>query len=298
MKLPWLDSTLQQWEAVQPPPQNTLLHGPAGLGAESLMTAMVRRLLCPQGGCGECAACTLLDAGTHPDLWTCTPEAGKREIRIEAVRDLNSWVYEAPHQGGNKVVLLWPAEAMNRAAANALLKTLEEPPQDTHFILLTHQLGALLPTLRSRCQLWRLPRPDTVTALAWLQAALPQADPAQLETALAVHHGMPVAAKAWLEQDGWTRYQQWREQMNALRRGQQTLVEVAEAWSQWSPQQALDYFEMWCTRQLRARPRDPKLHALYGALQEARTALAGHANVALTLERVLIHYLYPEEVDA
>ncbi|SIN84495.1 DNA polymerase III, delta prime subunit [Sulfurivirga caldicuralii] len=299
MNLPWLEPILTQWQAVQPAPQNTLLHGPAGMGGVELMEAMARQLLCPQGGCGTCPACAMLDAGTHPDLLRCTPEQGKKDIRVETIRDLNTWVYEAAHQSGAKVVLLWPAEAMNRSAANALLKTLEEPPQDTHFILLTHQLGALLPTIRSRCQLWRLPRPDAATALAWLQQAMPQAEPEQLQTALAIHHGMPLAARAWLENEGWKSYQAWREQMNGLRRGQKTLVDVAEAWSKWDvPQQALDYFEMWCTRQLHARPHDMALHGLYTAIQEARTALAGNANVQLTLERVLIHYLYPQEVDA
>jgi len=297
VNLPWLEPIFQQWRALDTAPQNTLLHGPTGLGSEQLMTAMARTLLCPQGGCGQCTACAMLDAGTHPDLWQCTLAAGKKEIRVEVIRDLNTWVYEAPHQGGAKVVLLWPVEAMNRSAANALLKTLEEPPEDTRFILLTHRLGALLPTIRSRCQLWRLPRPDDAQALSWLRQQLPGADDEQLHTALALHHGMPVAAKKWLEEDGWKRYQSWREQMNALRRGQKTLVEIAEVWARGEqPAQALDFFEMWCTRQLRARPSDVSLHHLWDAITRAREALAGNANVQLTLENVLIHYLYPHEV--
>ncbi|MFO6082911.1 DNA polymerase III subunit delta', partial [Pseudomonas aeruginosa] len=132
-----------------------LLYGPAGIGKRALAEHWAAQLLCQRpaaaGACGECKACQLLAAGTHPDYFVLEPEEAEKPIRVDQVRDLVGFVVQTAQLGGRKVVLLEPAEAMNVNAANALLKSLEEPSGDTVLLLISHQPSRLLPTIKSRC---------------------------------------------------------------------------------------------------------------------------------------------------
>ena len=185
--------------------------------------------------CGACAGCLLTAAGSHPDLrvvvpdtmaaWRgataddeLAPEDGptddadvepapegsaktkrlSREIRIEQVRALADFVATSTHRGGSRVVMLAPAESLNTASANALLKMLEEPPPASLFVLVTDALDDVLPTIRSRCVLFRVPAPSHDAALAWLgqqMAAQPDgASGTRAEDVLAAAGGSPLAA--------------------------------------------------------------------------------------------------------
>lgn len=123
-----------------------LLYGPAGIGKRALAEHWAAQLLCQRpaaaGACGECKACQLLAAGTHPDYFVLEPEEAEKPIRVDQVRDLVGFVVQTAQLGGRKVVLLEPAEAMNVNAANALLKSLEEPSGDTVLLLISHQPAA------------------------------------------------------------------------------------------------------------------------------------------------------------
>ena len=173
-----------------------LLHGPAGLGQYTLGLAMVRGWLCeaPQLGmaCGQCAACHAVDVRTHADLCVLMPETlalelawpldekaqreidekkrkPSREIRVDAVRDAVEFSQRTSARGQGKAVLVYPAERMNAESANALLKTLEEPPGHVRFVLACEAVHQLLPTVRSRCMSHTMTWPGTDEALAWLQ---------------------------------------------------------------------------------------------------------------------------------
>ena len=139
-------------------PHALLFSGPQGVGKKQAALATAAAFLClePKDGlaCGECASCKALAAGTHPDFFTVLPEtSGKaaRSVKIEQIREMRGAVARAPRFSTRRVVLLDDAETMNDAAANALLKTLEEPPGDTLFLLVTGARQALLPTIISRC---------------------------------------------------------------------------------------------------------------------------------------------------
>ena len=152
-----------------------LLAGPLGVGKRILARRIAASVLCrsplpDDGACGRCTDCLLLEAGTHPDLAVVEPESGKTQIAIEAVRALCADLTQTAHQGGMRVALIVPAEAMTPQSANSLLKTLEEPHGRVLLILISDRPLAVLPTLRSRCQSVVLPRPDREAALAWLQA--------------------------------------------------------------------------------------------------------------------------------
>ena len=148
-------------------------------------------LLCASDSapCGECASCRLCAAGSHPDRLDVGIEADRREIVIDQIRALIHLVGLTARFGRWKVVIVHPAEAMNRHAANTLLKTLEEPPGSVAFILVSSSHAQLLPTIRSRCQRIDFPAPDTGTALEWLRGRVPEPG-----AALALAHGAPIRA--------------------------------------------------------------------------------------------------------
>ena len=163
-------------------PHALLLSGPRGIGKLAFARALSQALLCETptsegGACGTCSACLWFDAGTHPDYRQVEPAlvesdteevAKKTTISVEQVRALADFVNISSHRGGAKVIVIEPAEALNVNAANALLKSLEEPPPGTFFLLVSHRPHQLLPTIRSRCQSIALRAPDRAAAAAWL----------------------------------------------------------------------------------------------------------------------------------
>jgi DNA polymerase-3 subunit delta' len=175
-----------------------LLQGPSGLGQYELASAMVSAWLCESptalshGACGQCASCHALSVHTHADLLVLMPETillelgwplsekaqseidnktrkPSKEIRIDAMRDAIEFSQRTNARGRGKAVLVFPAERMNHVTANALLKTLEEPPGDVKFVLATQAAHQLLPTIRSRCLIHTMAWPSTSDAVNWLE---------------------------------------------------------------------------------------------------------------------------------
>lgn len=160
-------------------PHAILLHGQAGLGKRRLAEWVARGLLCENtrdhlAACGRCNGCRLARAGSHPDLTVVTPEEGKQQISVDQVRAVSEWLAMTSHQQGWKIAIIEPAQLMTIAAANSLLKTLEEPPARSLLILVASSLQGLPATLRSRCQRLGIPRPPTAVALNWLAEATSQ----------------------------------------------------------------------------------------------------------------------------
>ena len=209
---PHLDRLLQQRERLH---HALLFVGPEGIGKDWLARALAAALLCdaPTAGgraCGACAACRWLSQDTHPDFRVVRPSADEpvaaegdapaaraakpsRDIRIEQIRALSSFVEIASHRGGEKIVLVTPAEAMNGASANALLKTLEEPPPNTRFLLVSSRPDRLPATVRSRCRTLPVPTPSADEALAWV-AAQTGSDTTRAQEWLAFCGGAPRRA--------------------------------------------------------------------------------------------------------
>ncbi|HLX27101.1 MAG TPA: DNA polymerase III subunit delta' [Casimicrobiaceae bacterium] len=185
-------------------PHAMLLSGPAGMGKRTLALALAQALVCESPGengaaCGTCASCRYAAAGQHPDLRLVEPiEIDDDEVKVvewiavDRIRALIRWSEITSHRGGAKVALIIPAERMNESAANALLKTLEEPPPATHFILVAHLAGRLPATVASRCQRIIAPRPSAAQARGWLASeGVPDA-----EALLAQANGAPLRALA------------------------------------------------------------------------------------------------------
>ncbi len=241
-----------------------LLHGPSGLGQYELALELVRAWLCEQpgaqGACGTCTSCHAIEVRTHADLCVLLPETSmlalgwpldekaqaeiddkkrkpSREIRVEAMRDAVEFVQRTSARGRGKAVLVYPAERMNHISANALLKTLEEPPDNLRFVLATGAAHLLLPTIRSRCMGHAMAWPAPDAAQAWLaaQPGIAQADVAVL---LAAAGGRPDEALR-MAQAGRTA-RGWAALPAAMARGEVAAV------SDWSPADLIDALQKLC----------------------------------------------------
>ncbi|MBD2859673.1 DNA polymerase III subunit delta' [Spongiibacter sp. KMU-158] len=232
-------------------PHALLLSGPQGIGKLRFAQAFAHSLLCQDAStfaaCGHCQSCRLLAAGNHPDYREISPEEGKRQIGVDQVRQLQSFVGQHAHrEGGRKLVVLHPAEAMNINTANALLKTLEEPAGDTVLLLVSHAPSQLLATIRSRCLQMSFGVPDQKVVLNWLQNYI--GDEALCSRLLTEASGRPLAAKALFDQDGLSRWQGFDEQLQGVIQGRQSPVQLAELLA---GEDILETLDWWLQRGLR-----------------------------------------------
>lgn len=215
-------------------PHAILMAGPRGLGKRRFAELFARALLCtspnPAGlPCGHCQDCRLNAAGTHPDRLRVVPDAESKsgEITIDAIRYLTDRAALTPLRGARKLVVIDPADRMNSAAANALLKTLEEPAGETLLVLIAEQPGRLPATIRSRCQLLNIPIPAEATALAWLMPRLGDAAPLRLRLA----SGAPLRALEELDQTTLGHRETLVRSLIGISRGELDPVGEAAAWN-------------------------------------------------------------------
>ncbi|TFZ00899.1 DNA polymerase III subunit delta' [Ramlibacter henchirensis] len=247
-----------------------LLQGPSGLGQYALALELARAWLCeqptPQGACGACGSCHAVEVRTHADLSVLMPETAmqalgwplpekaqqelddkkrkpSREIRVEAMRDAIEFAQRTSARGRGKAVLVYPAERMNTVTANALLKTLEEPPGDVRFVLASEAAHQLLPTIRSRCLGHTMRWPEPAQSEAWLaEQGVPAAD---VPVLLRAAGGRPEQALA-LAQAGRSA-KAWAQLPKAISRG-----DVA-ALGDCTPAEAIDVLQKVCHDMLAAR---------------------------------------------
>lgn len=307
--LPWLAEPLQQ--ALQHQRGHALMvHGAAGVGVLPFSLALAQSWLCEAGpgtgapprlACGRCGSCRLVQGRVHPDLLLLMPEQQRREldwplqgdkpdgdgsrkpsrqIRVDEVRQLIDWVFKTSARGRGKVALLTPGEALNLQSANALLKTLEEPPPGTRLIVTTPDPMRLLPTVRSRCQQLRLAEPPAAAADAWL-AAQGVAEPAVLLAACA---GRPLDALA-LHNAG-LRAEQWRKLPQALARGQGAAVQG------WPLPQLLDLLMKLCHDAMAVAGGAAPRYFEAGAVPQG-ASMARLRAWSLELQRVARHAAHP-----
>jgi DNA polymerase-3 subunit delta' len=216
-----------------------LICGPAQLGKRVVAERLAQRMLCrePLGdsACGHCRSCQLFDAGTHPDyhLVSFVPnKEGTRlrtEIVIEQIRGLSEKLALTPQYGGVQVAIVEPADAINHAACNALLKTLEEPVPGRYLWLVSSDPMRLPATIRSRCQRLEFRLPPRDEALAWLSSQ-GHADKVAAE-ALDAARGHPGLADAWLRDGGMALRRNVAGDLAKLARGDLAVVETAQRWT-------------------------------------------------------------------
>jgi DNA polymerase-3 subunit delta' len=284
-------------------PHALLLCGPAGLGKRAFATRFVNGLLCQQpldgDACDRCRSCLLVAAGSHPDVIALSfglrkDGVQRSEIVVDQIRELSARLAMSSQFGGWQIVLIDPADAMNVAASNALLKTLEEPSARTMLILLADAPWRLSQTIRSRCQRIEFQLPATDQALAWLRAEGVREPQDALEAA----GGNPGLARAWAGEGALDRRLEVRRDLAALASGRGQPLEVVKRWLDGEPAQRLWFAAQATSDEMKARAngvRGPVASALdvealghwYHAVNRTRESLRGPLRGDLLLLELL-----------
>jgi DNA polymerase III subunit delta' len=308
-------SSLAVMHAAGRMPHALLIHAAQGTGGEELALWVAQLVLCPTAAagsatadqpCGSCSSCRRVAAGQHPDLASVRPLEDSQQIRIEQIRELGAELALTSHYGGYKVAIIDPADSLNRFAANALLKTLEEPPARTLLVLVAAQPSRLPATLRSRCQRIAVRTPTRAESLAWLASVKGEGD---WSAVLDVIGEAPVAA-ATLDPAATAalRAETWRL-LEEVQRGTADPVLAAEQWGRSELPLRLACVENWLTErirrtltaarqdaELRATAQPPRadsvintrtLFGLLDAVRDLKAALATPINRSLALESLL-----------
>ena len=259
---PWLRPALSRLEsayAAQRLGHAWLVAGPAGVGKLNLALVFARRLLerrrptaeAPDLSAAEAVAALRdrhVPADHHPDLHWLFPEEDKTAVSVEQVREAAAALHLKAHAGGAKVVLLEQADGMTTAAANALLKTLEEPSDDTYLLLLADQPNRLPATIRSRCQRLGVARPTRPELAKWLGLA-----PEEFAAAWVLTGGSPLQIAALIQDSKLKDTSNLSNQLELISEDKIALQSVADSWSKADPELALTWLTRELHREIRAR---------------------------------------------
>ena len=250
---PW---QMEQWQRLQLAktenrlPHALMLTGMAGIGKRVFADALVRSLLCEQSNvltvdhdC-QCHACHLVTGRSHPDAMWVEPEKVGQAIKVDQVREVNHFIQQSSMGAMNRVVVIYPADAMNINAANALLKTLEEPSNHAFIVLICDQVGRLPATILSRCQRVHFARPLKEVAMQWLQQTSIQAGQ-QADLLLRLAQGAPCAALTLAAEDGLVMRQQIIHQLSGLANGLLDPLQVATNIKEADYLYFIDIFMLW-----------------------------------------------------
>lgn len=260
--LPW---HAFQWEVLAKVRQSDrlghalLLSGSRGVGKGIFARRLAAMLLCrnaEQPICGVCPSCRQLAAGAHPDFTYVTREDKKRYITVDAVRAMCAALGMTSHNGGSKIAIIDPVDALNHSGVNALLKTLEEPAPGTLLLLITEHVLALPATLRSRCQTLRFAVPAEEDTCHWLSTRMPESDAQSFRSAVDLARGAPLRALEILENGQvLTASGHWKQTMDAMTSGH---CDPLRAASEIDREQADDFIR-WFAGWLHDRLREPAL---------------------------------------
>lgn len=291
-------------------PHALLLQSRPGMGAEAVALGLARLVLCENPGplpCGSCGSCRLFAVGNHPDLLRVAVEEDASFIKIEQIRGLAEWASLKSYRGTRKVAIIDPADKMFFNSFNALLKTLEEPPENAILFLVVTRPEKLPKTIISRCQRVVVEPPREAAALEWLHAI----DPAIVWTPLLeMSAGAPFRCLE-LQAAGMTDLgRDLQGYLDAVAGGRAEPFRSAEAWSRDKPAERLVWLEFWAMRRARAAigangdgvdnnhspslpsgPGEPNIRACFDfvdRVREARNLLQGSLNTQLLLEGVAL----------
>ena len=257
-------------------PHALLLTGQPGLGKGAFSTGLAAYLLCEHrtatsGPCGHCPGCMQFRAGTHPDFFQVQPEEDATVIKVGQIRQLSEKLSLSSHQGGYQVAVLNPAEAMNLNAANSLLKTLEEPSDNTVLILVSARPAQLPATVRSRCQQLRTEIPDTRVALDWLKE---QGHGRVAQVYLQLAHGAPLEALKQAEIDSVGARRERFDALVGILEKRVSVLAVAQDWSKDEDMQGLRWMREWLMDLLRISMAGQQNRVRSADLQDGLAALA------------------------
>lgn len=248
---PWQQA---QWQQMQQAlkaamlPHAILLNGIEGLGKFHFAQSLAAGLLCKQPlsdgtACGQCHSCHLLAVNSHPDLRIIERQEDAKLIKIDQIRAAKEFLSITSHSGSYRILIINPAEVMNRAAMNALLKILEEPGSGAILLLVCHHPALLLMTVKSRCQSLSFYPVESAEVKAWLQTMQTEIMDADLLTALS--QGAPLKAVAWIDEDKRQQRQQVLDALAVLNQYHFDPVKLADDYLQFELGDIIDWLTSW-----------------------------------------------------
>ena len=303
-RMPWHDELWAQLRASWQDhrwPHAMLLHGQEGVGKNALALQLANALLCDRPGtewqgCGTCSSCKLLQSNTHPDFLLIAPEEDKQQIAVDQIRESCAKLALTSYRRGYKVAIVTPAHQMTLAAANSLLKTLEEPAPNTALILVTSRPGAILATLRSRCQQTPVRVPPESVAMGWIAKTGKAVSPQLLRFA----NGAPLRALALADGRFETLWEEVSGDIATLTSGGQDVTHIAKRWVADDFIDRLNCVDHWLSDRVRAAivgtadpitrtplpidARQLNISRLYGCLDRLRALQAQLSRTALQRE--------------
>ena len=232
-------------------PHAILLSGEEGIGKLSLAKRMAKSLLCmnnitnPKDACNECQSCKTYESGANPDFTQISLLEDKQQIGVDQIRALSNFLNFSRSFNTTRVVILNPVERMNLNAANSILKSLEEPTTHTVLILVTAKISQLLPTIKSRCQLFGVASPSKIQSIDWLQQHQRQnnnaeENPVNLEKLLEITGNKPLRAIKLSQQDIDDRNQYFKDLASVINQ-QTSITEMAKKWEKHDSEAILDW---------------------------------------------------------
>jgi DNA polymerase III subunit delta' len=309
-KYPWQQEQWRQFvrlDELNRLPHGLLFAGPGETGKRDFALRAANYLLCssPSEGepCLKCKTCQLFEGHSHPDFWMVEPEEQGRLIKVDQIRQLSEFASKTAAMGGRRVILLQPAENMNINAANAFLKTLEEPGEGVCLILVSHEPARLLATIRSRCRLFPFSLPPSAETRAWLESESGAA--AEVEQALALSGGRPLRALRLLDSELRQQWQMFQETMNALESNHMPVLDAARVLQGLQKTDAIEWFQYLVYKRIRAMSVEqqgapPLVFRFLDRLNEARQRLISpsNLNVLLVWEEVLMDWRAVVDLEA
>jgi DNA polymerase-3 subunit delta' len=303
MIYPWQTAL---WESVQQArhtkhlPHALLFTGEDGCGNAEFVQTLAKSLLCLEPAsngmaCKQCRSCQVFNSQAHPDFVAITLQEDKQAILIDQIRTLNYFLGLSRSYSPCRVAIITPAERMNVNAANGLLKSLEEPAQDTHILLLTSHPAVLLPTIRSRCQTMRMPVPQRDEALAWLQQQMVQHPP---EVLLDAARGRPLEALELDSTEMLVQRRQWLQHLLKLAKGEGNITEISIFWEKFDKLLLVDWQLDWLLLLIRTSHLENAGTTLSVELQMFRHLFSSQSlwhihEQLLELKKLAIHPLNP-----
>ena len=282
-------------------PHALLLCGAQFIAKTAFSQQLAEFLLCQDprqnAPCGQCKPCSLCRAGTHPDWLHIAPEESGKSLSVATIRELQRRLGKTAQQCGNKLCTLSPAEAMTENAANALLKILEEPPQNTYFILVTHQLQRIAPTIVSRCQKTAFAIPQRAQVIAWLAERFSSQ---RVEAAVDLARGFPQRALQLLDEG--VEIKDYHREFSQFFSAECGALETVESLDSQAHGQFVDALLHWLAAAIKGLQQGTlrgsghclerlplsAAHRLYQMASESKSALLANANSRLLLESLLL----------
>lgn len=294
----------QEWQSVvqligrERLPHALMLAGPAEIGKQNFALRLSQLLLCAtptERPCGNCKACKLFGAASHPDFMLVEPEAEGRIIKVDQIRELAEFATRTAAMGGRRAIVVSPGEAMNQNAANAFLKTLEEPGKDVVIVLVVHQPGRILPTIRSRCRIFPFALPSRELVATWLKEEKPSSR--DFDQVMSLSGGRPLRGRRLLDGDLWDQLQLFKTTLEAVANNQLQTLDAAKVLQGLAPVDALEWFQYLVYENVKAAAvdQDHNLELLFRFMDrlngvKQRLLSTANPNPQLVWEEVLMDW--------